>query len=251
MKSSLEFQLTEVSSLKENVRARMFFLMQENYNQVSESNFYSDLDRKDWVGIITDESGQVQGFTTFAINPSGTGTELYNILFSGDTILAPEHWGSQVMMQGWCRSVGRFIAGDPDKVWYWYLLSKGHRTYMYLPLFFQHYYPAIQQGEKYADLSDIANVVSGKLFGKYWMPEEGVIRFAQSLGELKPELIEATYQKKGSDFVRFFIEKNPGFYIGEELVCTALIDPEYMLRSAKTLVMEGMENPISIKTTKN
>ncbi len=131
MKSSLEFQLTEVSSLSENVRSRMFCLMKENYNQVNEINFYSDLDRKDWVGLIYDKSGQVQGFTTFAINPAGTGTQSYNILFSGDTILAPEHWGSQVMMQGWCNSVGRFIAGDPDKPWYWYLLSKGHRTYMY------------------------------------------------------------------------------------------------------------------------
>jgi hypothetical protein len=249
MKSSLEFQLSEVASLKEIVLQRMYFLMNENYNKVSESNFYSDLNKKDWVGLITNESGKIQGFTTFAINPAGSGTKSYNILFSGDTILAPEHWGSQVMMQGWCNSVGRFIAGDPDKLWYWYLLSKGHRTYMYLPLFFQHYFPAINPGEEYSQLTKVANEVSIKLFDKYWIPEDGVIRFDQSLGELKPELTEATYQKKGSDFVKFFIEKNPGFFKGEELVCIGLIDPEYLLRSAKTLVLEGMKDPISIKIT--
>jgi hypothetical protein len=248
MKSILKFELLKLESVLINQKKRMFQLMCENYNEVSESNFYEDLKNKQWVGIIKDEKKCIQGFTTFAINPNGTGGDSYNIIFSGDTVISPTYWGSQVMMQGWCQSVGRFISGDPMKPWYWYLLSKGHRTYMYLPLFFENYFPSMTPTPLEADLKIIASQVSSKLYNGYWQQKEGIIRFDKSNGELKPELIEATYQKKGSSIVKFFLEKNPSFHNGEELVCIALIHPSVMLRSAKNYVLEGMQDPIAIKS---
>lgn len=244
MNSALLFQLFKVESISNDSRKRMFELMSENYNKVTEANFFNDLDKKQWVGLINDVDGIIQGFTTFAIDPGTTAEDDYHVLFSGDTVLATEHWGTQVMMQGWCTSVGRFIAGDNKKPWYWYLLSKGHRTYMYLPLFFEHYYPAIEPGTQNDELKKIADRVSRNLFPDSWKPDEGILRFDESLGELKPELAEATFQKKGSPFINFFLEKNPAFNKGEELVCTALIHPDHLLRSAKKFILEGMKDPI-------
>jgi hypothetical protein len=251
MKSELTFHLVPLDSIDLEQGKRMFQLMCENYNEVVETNFFNDLENKQWIGLIKDGNATIQGFTTFVINPNGVGGASYHIIFSGDTVIAPEYWGSQVMMQGWCRSVGRFIGGDQSKRWYWYLLSKGHRTYMYLPLFFENYFPSMVPTPLDNELQDVATVISAKVFGYYWQQDEGVIRFDQSRGELKPNLIEATFQKKGSSIVQFFLQKNPNFYKGEELVCTALIHPDKMLRSARTLVLEGMENPIALQNIKN
>ena len=251
MKSELTFHLVPLENIDSEQRKRMLQLMCENYNEVVESNFYEDLENKQWVGLIKDGNGTIQGFTTFVINPKGVGGKTYHIIFSGDTVIAPEYWGSQVMMQGWCQSVGRFIGADQTKPWYWYLLSKGHRTYMYLPLFFENYFPSMVPTPLDDELRKIATEISANVFGRYWQQDEGVIRFDESRGELKPNLIEATFQKKGSSIVQFFLQKNPNFYKGEELVCTALIHPDKMLRSARALVLEGMENPIALQNIKN
>jgi hypothetical protein len=246
MKLNLKYQLMEVKEINEIVLNRMFELMNENYNRVTETSFVNDLKKKNWAGIISDENEDVQGFTTFAINPANSGTKNYNVLFSGDTIITHEYWGSQVLMKGWCRSVGSIIASDPGKKWFWYLLSKGHRTYMYLPLFFNEYYPAFEPKENHDSLKQIANEVSLKIFGKYWKEDEGVVRFDSSQGELKPEWANATFQKRNSNFITFFLEKNPGFYKGEELVCIAPISPTNLMRSAKDYILEGMAQPVHL-----
>ncbi|MBK6265502.1 hypothetical protein JKA74_10675 [Marivirga sp. S37H4] len=247
MKFNLQFQLVEVKDIHNVQRKRMFELMHACYNKVEERNFLADLEKKHWAGLISDQDGTVQGFTTFAINPKGVGGEEYHVLFSGDTVIAPEYWGTQIMRDGWCKAVGSIIAADPSKPWYWYLLSKGHRTYMFLPLFFKEYFPSIEKTAVEGKLEKIAAEVSAKLYGHYWKPDEGVIRFDESQGELKQEWIEASYQKKGSSFVQFFLQKNPGFHQGEELVCVAQLHPDNILRSAKMIVLEGMEHPIKLK----
>lgn len=251
MNSELTFQLVALDSLAENQKSRMFHLMHENYNKVTEDIFFHDLSNKEWIGLIMDHSGLIHGFTTFVINPKGVGGSHYHIIFSGDTVIAPAYWGSQIMMQGWCRAVGSFIASDMTKPWYWYLLSKGHRTYMYLPLFFEYFYPSPNPGQMNAELRKLADEVSSKLFGEYWYPKEGVIRFDASRGELKAELSEATFQKKGSLIANFFLNKNPRFYEGEELVCTALIHPDKVFRSARAFILEGMQHPIVLQSSRN
>ena len=246
MKLNLSFQLIEVKDINDKQRQRMFELMVDSYNKVKEDNFLIDLNKKNWAGIISDEDELVQGFTTFAINPGGSGTDSYHVLFSGDTIIAHEYWGSQVMMKGWCRAVGSIIAADPHKKWYWYLLSKGHRTYMYLPLFFEKYYPNPDSEDDNLSLQRIAAAISPKIFGDDWKPNEGIIRFEHSQGELKPEWVSATFQKKGSKYAQYFLERNPHFHQGEELVCIAPIYPENMKRSAKDHLIEGMKQAVDL-----
>ncbi|MGM0579956.1 MAG: hypothetical protein ACQETL_04715 [Bacteroidota bacterium] len=246
MNLDLSFQLVEIKDINFSSRKRMFELMFSCYNKITEDTFNTDLNKKQYVGLIKDQDNMVQGFTTFAINPNSTNESNYNVLFSGDTIIAPEYWGTQVMKYGWCKAVGSIIASDATKPWYWYLLSKGHRTYMFLPLFFKDYFPSIEPSESDDQLKKIASDISLKLYGDCWKEEEGVIRFKESQGELKEELIQASYQKKGSKFVQFFLKKNPAFYKGEELVCIAHLHPENFLRSAKDLILEGMNHPVQL-----
>jgi hypothetical protein len=139
----LEFVLLKREELNETDIHRMYELMEQSYDHVNYQTFVHDLSNKDYVGLLFDKFKVIQGFTTFGINPKGTGTAQYSIIFSGDTIISPHHWGTQEMMRGWGISVGKIMASDITKTWYWFLLSKGHRTYMYLPLFFNENYPSI------------------------------------------------------------------------------------------------------------
>ena len=69
--------------------------------------------------------------STFAVNPGGYQNKDYNILFSGDTIISGDFIPK--LVKSWCVLVAPLLHKYPNKTWMWYLLSKGHRTYMYLP----------------------------------------------------------------------------------------------------------------------
>lgn len=239
MKNELNYSLVTPDRINFSTVKRLFQLMVIHYDEMTFEQFHEDLAGKDYVGLIKDNIDVVQGFTTFVVNPKNTGTPDYNIVFSGDTIISKEHWGSQIMMQGWCNTIGRLMSTDPNKQWYWYLLSKGHRTYMYLPLFFDHYFPALEPSEYNEEMTAVAHEVSSKLYGNDWKPKEGVLRFESSLGQLKPDLAADTRNKTSSKWVNFFLERNPGFDKGEELVCVAKLAVEHVRRSAKQLIQEG------------
>lgn len=227
---------------------RMFQLMQSHYTHVTETMFLNDLSQKHFIGVIRDNNTTtIQGFTTFAINPRQCAGKKYNVLFSGDTIIDRNYWGSQIMMKGWCMSAGAIVASDEFKPWYWYLMSKGHRTYLYLPLFFHKYYPSLQPFPGHEKLLSVADEVSQALFGADWKPKKGVIKFKQHHGAMRPELYSSVFKKESNRHVKFFLEKNPGFSKGDELVCLAPIQLENMKRSAKDYLREGMRQPLEPK----
>lgn len=240
---SLEFVLLPCTKLPDTDIKRMFHLMEESYNYMDYSTFKEDLSNKVYVGLLVDEEECIQGFTTFGINPKGTGTSEYSIIFSGDTIISPKHWGSQEMMRGWGTSVGKIIAANPGKDWYWFLLSKGHRTYMYLPLFFNEYYPSIQDNN-YDSMLKILNETAIKLYPESFNQQSGVIVFDKKMGELKPALAQSTFDKQNKPHVKFFLDKNPGFSEGNELVCVARLHPDNIKGYGKKYIMEGMEQKL-------
>ena len=239
----LHYILTRKEALTEEEIRRMYELMTSNYSDVTLEIFQDDLDKKQFIGLIKDVSDRIQGFTTYAVNPAGTGGKDHYIIFSGDTIIDPHHWGTQILMKGWCYTIGRLIASDHSKNWYWYLLSKGHRTFMYLPLFFKQFYPSPTPAYAKDELAKIADITSTKLYGESWKKELGIIRFDHYHSALKPELAEATFKKINSPFVRFFLECNPEFHKGDELVCIAHLHSDNLIRTAREYILKGMEHP--------
>ena len=245
--AELHYQLVARNTLSMDTVERMFDLMQHHYDYMSHDTFLSDLNQKQYVGVLYDNENIVQGFTTYAINPKNCGTMDYNILFSGDTILSPEHWGTQELVRGFCHSVGQFAASDKTKKWYWYLLSKGHRTYMYLPLFFEGYYPSLNPPPNELILRSVVNEVSQKMYPKYWLPDLGILRFDGHFGQLSKELAEGTFQKANKPHIAFFLQKNPQFFEGEELVCLTELTPDNLKRIAKEYILKGMNEPLELK----
>ncbi len=240
MAGKLRYERVQREVLTGDQVSRMLNLMQTNYDDVSRERFVRDLSWKDEVILLLDEVCEIQGFSTLALNPGGTGGKDYDILYSGDTIIGPAHWGSQELVRGFCETAGQFYA-KRRKTLYWYLLSKGYRTYLYLPLFTHVHYPAREAMVTAPNLAAIVDRCSRRLFGEAWKPDLGVLQFEESGGQLKSGLANDFRKRSHNPHVAYFLERNPGFRRGDELVCLAELSNENIRRIAGRFFRVGMK----------
>lgn len=211
----------------------MHQLMDMHYESVPWERFLDDLSKKDEVLMLHDRDGVLRGFTTIAWNPAGVFAE-GDVLFSGDTIIDRRCWGSQELVRAFCRRAGEWRALSGRRL-FWFLISKGHRTYMYLPLFARRYFPHPENDD--LEYKILAGRVAAELFGECWKPDEGVIRFPSSLGHLKEDFGAAG---RDNPLIRFFQERNPGHARGEELVCLTEMAEANLRRGARAAFCEGI-----------
>ena len=228
----LESTARPVAALTPQERRAMHGLMAAHYEAVPWERFESDLSRKDEVLMLCDGEGVLRGFTTLVWNPAGNFAE-GDILFSGDTIIDRACWGTQELVRAFCRRAGAWRASSGRRL-FWFLISKGHRTYLYLPLFARRFHPHPENTE--TEWAALAARVAAALFGECWKPEEGVIRFPFSQGHLRQELAGG---RGKNPWVRYFMERNPGHARGEELVCLTEMHETNLRRVALAAFLEG------------
>jgi hypothetical protein len=221
-----------VDSLTPGEIRAMHELMADHYEAVPRARFDQDLSTKDEVLMLQDAAGGLCGFTTLAWNPTGRIDE-GDILFSGDTIIHRKCWGTQELVRAFCRRAGEWRAKS-DRRLFWFLISKGHRTYLYLPLFARRFHPHPETSEP--EWAMLAGKVAAPMFGDFWKPAEGIIRFPSSRGHLREELVT---ERDHSQWVRFFLKCNPGHAHGEELVCLTEMHESNLRRGALTAFHEG------------
>ena len=241
MKRELKYKLLSIDKINNDHIKRMFILMQENYDYINQDNFNNDLLNKDYIGLLIDNKNIIQGFTTYLINPKKYFHKKYNILFSGDTVISEDFVGTQALAIGWCETVAFFIRKYPRKKLLWYLMSKGHRTYLYLPYFFKKYYPAIDKNINNNHYKEIINECSSHIFCENWNPKKGIVQFNDKVGQIKQQHIKKLYSKKNR-YIDFFLEKNPGFSNGDELICMAEISSENLMRLPKLIFERSLRN---------
>ena len=91
----LTFKLIKLTSLKEIQILRMYNLMCDSYNNMSEIQFREDLQTKDYVGLLVNNLNEIYGFTTIKVN--SVRIEGVNSIFSGDTIIDKNYWGKKIL----------------------------------------------------------------------------------------------------------------------------------------------------------
>tara|TARA_Y100001954_G_scaffold92887_1_gene101693 strand:+ start:4765 stop:5499 length:735 start_codon:yes stop_codon:yes gene_type:complete len=241
MKQKLTYKLVKSNSINDRDINRMYSLMQENYDFILLENFKKDLIKKDYIGLLIDNNMTIQGFTTYAFNPNNYSNKKYNILFSGDTVISENFTGTQELTKGWGKTVGFFIKKYPEKKLLWYLMSKGYKTYLYLPFFFKKYYPALEESRNDQRLKKIINEFSNLIYPDCWNEELGIIKFKKRLGQVKEKHILKSIDKKNKH-IDFFLEKNPGYINGDELVCMAEVDIDNLLRFPKMMLVNYLNS---------
>ena len=218
-------RLTEVASLERSTKRAMARLYLANYDGSSEQRFFRDLENKQDALLLYGNDDLV-GFTTMRIYERYWRDRPIKIVYSGDTVVSREHWGQQALAFAWIAYVGVIKREAPNVPLYWFLLVKGHRTYRYLPVFGKSFYPHWSVDR--SDLKPLADLLATEMFRDTYNPATGTIEFSESCGHLKPEIAQPTPDELDREGVRFFLERNPNYRRGHELVCVCEIEEHNM-----------------------
>lgn len=208
----------------EHIR-RMFELFQDHYENAAFDTFERDLNAKNWVILLRDrESDSIQGFSTLAFYQSLVDGDPLGVVYSGDTVIRPDYWGTFELPRTWIRAVMRIGAGLSQPL-YWLLISSGYKTYRFLPVFFEEFYPRYDRPTP-SEVQQLIHHLAGERFGSEYHPGLGIVRFSDGATPLRPEVAQIGEKRLKDPHVAFFVEKNPGHVQGDELVCLTRIHPD-------------------------
>ena len=209
----------------------MLTLMNTYYQNVNKDKFAADLAEKDGVLILADAHHDIRGFTTYLTLSTVFQGAPYRILYSGDTIIEPAYWGHMALFRTFAALLKTLMRQDPQPV-YWFLLSKGVRTYLMLPLYFKHFYPCCQNGAA-EDEANLLHHLAATRFGPQWLAKDGIVRLDPPADRLRDDLALIPADKRNNPHIRFFLDKNPGYVRGDELACLAKISQDNFTGAAR------------------
>lgn len=206
------------AALTDAERNEMFVLLCRHFEGVTATQFARDLDEKDWVLRIR-RDGRLVGFTTLQVYSTRFEDRDINIIYSGDTITEPEVWSSPVLARAWIALVRQIQGERLAEPWYWLLISSGFRTYRLLPVFWREFWPR-HDAVAPPEVARLLEHLARKRFGDQFDPATGIVRFT-SPQRLRDALADVPEGRLKDAHVRYFLERNPGWSNGDELVCLA------------------------------
>ena len=230
--------------VREELRLQMFELFARHYEDVTFDVFARDLGEKEHVILLRDDAGTLRGFTTVRTYDLQAGGEPLRLLFSGDTIIEEGWWGDQALGRAWCELAGAIRAQSPLPL-HWLLLSKGHRTYLYLPFFFHEFFPRHDAPTPVRERA-IIDAFAGAKYGREYDPQRGIVVFANPPGRLREDLAGVGEHRLRNEHVRFFLEANPRYAEGHELVCLARLEAANLKLFAQQCFVRGMNRLLEI-----
>lgn len=222
----------DVAELSAPERAEMLALMRRCYEGVEADAFAADLAAKTRIVTVADATGRLRGFSTLAIfafdGPDGPA----RAIFSGDTVIAPEAWGSPAFSYAWVREAARISRLAPSPL-YWLLIVKGHRTFRFLPTFTRRFAPHWRGDDP--ELVALRDRLARARFGPAFDPATGLLRRRAPRERLAPDLAEPSPREAARADVGFFLARNPGYRDGDELVCLCPLAPDNLRPTTRRL----------------
>ncbi|PKL50087.1 MAG: hypothetical protein CVV42_03615 [Candidatus Riflebacteria bacterium HGW-Riflebacteria-2] len=211
-------RVVPVNQLDDGIRDSMFALMQQFYF-VERPAFFSDLANKSSVVLLADCNGVLQGFTSVALFDLNIDDEPVKILFSGDTIVHPDFWGSLELPRVWGKFMFETLQACGETPLYWFLISSGYKTYRFLPTYFNEFFPR-HDCETPAQLQKILDIAATELFNSAYDADRGIIRL-ENPTPLRSGVSDPSKERQANRHIAFFLLKNPGHNSGDELACIA------------------------------
>ncbi len=211
-------EILSVDRAGEGVLRECLALFSRFYANVTEEKFFADFLDKKWV-ILLKEGGVVIGFSTQTFFLADGRVFLY----SGDTVVAPEYWRKRRLSGAFCHLMTHLLERFPDKKCYWFLTSKGFRTFRYLPVFFKSFYPDFAENPK---LKHLLDAVAMEKYPDRYDVDTGIIHPAPEDNVLREEMRKRSVARDNDRYIQFFFSKNPKFGDGDELACITEINPD-------------------------
>lgn len=205
-----------VEQCDHNTRQRLYEIFIKYYSKTDRETFDKDLNEKQWVLLMKDHDRTIQGFTTMMLYDLVFQGKPVRAVFSGNTIIEKDFWGSGVLSKTWSHFMAYLKLSEPDVPLYWYLISSGYRTYMFLPLFYKEFYPRYDKKTPPFETQLIDTLGLIKFPDEY---SNGLVRPLVPRECLHESIAQPPERKLKNPHVAFFLEKNPGYLAGDELVC--------------------------------
>ncbi|MFJ2686723.1 hypothetical protein ACIOYV_23675 [Pseudomonas sp. NPDC087342] len=222
---SLSATSVECSRLHLNEIDRMFEIYSASYYDTSRARFDQDFKEKTHCIVLRDADEVIVGFTTLKFYEKNWSGKRIRVIFSGDTIIDREHWGSQQLAFAWMRLTGEIWQEQPEIPLYWFLICKGHRTYRYLGAMALSYAPRASTVTA-PGVQALMDHLAIDRFGEAYDPKTGILSFEEPQGRLTTELAQVPAPHLRLENVLYFLEKNPRYAAGDELVCLCELHPD-------------------------
>lgn len=206
----------KIINISEHEKNQIVQLYLNYYAGSSKKQVLADLENKSEIILMYCGEALV-GFTTLQFYQTQWQNRPVRIVYSGDTIVDKAHWGQQALTFTCINRMGKHKNQQPEIPLYWFLIVKGHRTYKFLPAFVKSFYPHWQDHQPV--LKAMADFLAYQKFTDEYNLHTGVIEFSQSHGYLKKQYAIPSDQEKNKPAVKYFLQKNPNYTEGHELVC--------------------------------
>jgi len=192
----LKGDIVKINEISQSEIEEMYILMTEFYNNVDKDVFLKDFKEKDY--CINFENEEIYG------------------VFSGDTIIDKENWGNLTLFKVFANFF--FPFGEKYKNFYWFLIVKGYKTYKFLPTFYKEFYPnyKLETPEKFKNIMDLFGEIK---YSDEYNKESGVIEYKGIKDSLKKGVADITEKELKDKNIQFFLESNPNYEKGNDLVC--------------------------------
>ncbi len=222
MASPLTAETCAPGALTSAQSKEMLHLFQAHYHKANAAAFQNDLMDKQHVILLRGPAARLVGFSTVGVWPERVGGQPIQVMFSGDTIIRPENWGSTALSTAWLQLAARVKRNQPLRPLYWFLIVKGHRTYRHLQVFARRYYPHWRDPTPPA-LQALMDHLARQRFGAAYDARRGLVHHAEPRDVLRNDLAQPAPKDKARPEVQYFFARNPGHAVGDELVCLAEI----------------------------
>lgn len=212
-------------------RDQMWTLFRHYYADTTRERFEHDLAEKDHVIILRDADDKVQGFSTLKQLHGEVMRRRFVAVFSGDTIVARAYWGQTALHRAFLAYVMRVKLAHPLTPVYWFLISKGYRTYLLLSRNFPEHWPRHDRATPAWQAAVLEGLASAR-YPEAFCPGLGVLRFPGGHDRLREDVAPIDAALLAQPDIRFFVERNPGHARGEELCCLAPLTRANFTRAA-------------------
>lgn len=220
---ALRSKTVAVRRLDAGTTEQMWRLFEAFYTDSDRATFASDLQAKERVILLFDRhEGSLRGFSTLQSYTVTVQGRRVRIVYSGDTIIDPAYWGRTALQWAFLRNGLWQKLVHPHLPVYWFLISKGYKTYLLLSRNFPEHWPRHERPTPPWQQALLDRLARDK-FGVNYQADRGVLVFEQRQGRLRDRVAPIDAEALRRRDIRFFTKRNPGHVHGEELCCIGRI----------------------------
>lgn len=209
----MKTEIIRIELITEPEKRELFCLFRQFYANTDYARFLSDLDEKNWL-IRMSENGTLAGFSTQQLIEIPLCGNPVHFLFSGDTIVHPNYWNRSHLAGAFGHLFQHLLPSSPAPL-YWFLISKGFRTYRFLPVFFKKFYPI--HTKENLGLKPLLDAVASHKFGSAYCSKTEVVDLNGTKDCLSEEFADIPDSRKNNRHIEYFLQRNPDYRAGTEL----------------------------------